>query len=214
LAKVNAYLESGRAKEDLTFSLSHQYRPTGQPDEEWGETHIISSTEVFSDLVPVTSWFRLAFDGIIDGLFWYGDVWSIIMGCWMTYQLINHLGSFGYRCFALNRLFGWSTQMLTALCPDFLFFRTYRGMHEENERQRREVESEEEEDRKGKPILKRATTAPLLSRPVSDVSVPSFRPPVYADLRSDLAGLQRKASDWNEMENMKKKKKTKVCHRK
>lgn len=183
LKSMRTYRESSRSKEALSYALSNQYRPQPEHHSPRNFHGSIEPYELFETVVPGISWVSKLFEGFWDGLYWYGDTWSVIMSLVMTYQFFSSCCGVSYRCFELRRIFGWSKQMFAALCPNALFMRAYRGMHRENERQR------QEKDEGGPtpsilkiPLLKafmKETDAESKSAPTAPGRLP---PPTYPDL--------------------------------
>ena len=65
------------------------------------------------------------------------------MSLMMGFQFFSNCCGVSYRCFELRKIFGWSKQLFAAFCPNALFMRAYRGMHQENERHRQGLKEEE-----------------------------------------------------------------------
>ena len=149
LEEMESYRESNREKEELSFALARQYRPRPETKASSGMSDHISAEELFEGALPGFSWLSVLWRGVADGVWWYADIWSVLMSLFMTYQFLGHCFGVGYRCLELKHLFGWSRQLLTALCPDFLFMRAYRGMHQENERHQQKCEQGSDFDLSG-----------------------------------------------------------------
>ena len=143
LKNMRTYRESSRSKEALSYALSHQYRPQPEYHSPQNLHGSVEPYELFDSIVPNVSWITRFFGGIWDGIYWYADAWSIVMSLMMGFQFFSNCCGVSYRCFELRRIFGWSKQLFAAFCPNALFMRTYRGMHQENERHRQGLREED-----------------------------------------------------------------------
>ena len=89
LENMKSYRESSRSKEELAFKLSSQYHPQPEHHASGNLQGEVEPYELFNGIMPGISWISSLYHRFVDGFFWYGDVWSIIMSLFMTYQIVN-----------------------------------------------------------------------------------------------------------------------------